>query len=101
MFVGPSLGGWRDWLTFRPNGGREMKFKVSTKECCYTKQPDRVIKDIRRRHFDSRFYKKVVAYNDIVDLSYLAVKERVLVIAIQNRGSFEKKVLCNAYTRVE
>ena len=39
-------------------------------------------------------------YNDIIDLSYLKIKDRVLVIAIKNQDSFEKQVICNSYTRV-
>ena len=78
-----------------------MKFKMSTKHSYYTKEPDRVIDDIKADHPLAQFYKIIVDYNIIIDLSLLAIGESILVIAVKNRDSFEKQVICNSYQRME
>lgn len=78
-----------------------MKFKMSTKHFYYTKEPDRVIDDIKADHPLAQFYKTVIDYNSIIDLSFMNIGESILVIAIRNRDSFEKQVICNSYRRVE
>ena len=77
-----------------------MLFKVSTLDHGYTKHPDLLINNLKKQYSKKRFYKQVVNYNDIIDLSFLSINEDILVIGIQDKGS-EKYVICNAYKRVE
>lgn len=77
-----------------------MKFKVSTLKFYYVKDTQEAINDIKQTYKRRQFYPAVVDYNDEIDLSYLKINESVLVIAIKNKESFEKQVICNAYNRI-
>jgi hypothetical protein len=77
-----------------------MRVKVSTIDYEYTKDVEATIAKIKQER-PGPFYPAIVDLEDEIDLSKLAVKDRMFVIAVKDLACFEKKVICNVYQRTE